>query len=261
MSRSQERRTGADRTTNPPRSMTRTLLLVAAILMLLPGFAAAQNGPQNLEYYPTNMTRGEIIAEMRHFSFALGVRCEHCHTPNENGRGFDFASDANPNKEKARVMLFMTDAINSQFLPELADRDDPPVEITCKTCHRGTVRPRLLWQEMVLTTHEEGVEAAIEQFNQLRENYDDAGAYDFREWETNVVAEELAKEGRHEDAIAIWMMNAERFPKSDAIMSGMAESYEALGDTTGAIQAYEAALELNPNRNDVRRSLDALKGE
>lgn len=241
--------------------MRRTLLLAAVSFMLLPGLVSAQNGPQNLEFYPTNMTRGEIIAEMRHFSFALGVRCEHCHTPNENGRGFDFASDANPNKEKARVMLFMTDAINSQFLPELADREHPVVEVTCKTCHRGTVRPRLLWQEMVLTTHEEGVEAAIEKLGELRENYDNAGAYDFREAETNVVAEELAKEGRHEDAIAIWMMNAERFPQSDAIQAGMAESFEALGDTTGAIQAYEAALELNPNRNDVRRSLAILKGE
>ena len=241
--------------------MNRCLLTAAVVLMLLPGVASAQNGPQNLEFYPTNMTRGEIIAEMRHFSFALGVRCEHCHTRNENGRGLDFASDANPNKEKARVMLFMTDAINTQFLPELADRDDPPVEITCKTCHRGTAKPRLLWQEMVLTTHEEGVGAAIEIFGELRENYDNAGAYDFREWETNVVAEELAKEGRHEDAIAILMMNAERFPKSYAIQSGMGESYEALGDTTGAIPAYEAALGLNPNRNDVKRSLAALKGE
>jgi len=240
--------------------MTRCLLTAAFALMLLPGVVAAQDGPQNLEFYPTNMTRGEIIAEMRHFSFALGVRCEFCHVEREDGQGFDFASDAIPNKEKARVMLFMTDDINRRFLPELGEGDGPRVEVTCKTCHRGTQKPRLLWQEMVLTTHEEGVVAAIEQFERLRANYDNAGAYDFREWETNVAAEELAKEGRHEEAIAIWMMNAQRFPESDAILSGMGESYEALGDTTGAIQAYEAALELNPNRNDVRRSLVALTG-
>ncbi len=233
--------------------------LATCFLLTVP--AIAQNGPQNLEYYPTNMTRGEIIAEMRHFSFALGVRCEHCHVERTDGRGFDFASDANPNKEKARVMLFMTDAINSQFLTELADRADPVVEVTCKTCHRGTLQPRLLWQELLLATHESGPEAARDKLTELQENYDNSGAYDFREWETNVVAEELAKEGRHEDAIAIWMMNAERFPASDAIQSGMAESYQALGDTLGAIQAYEAALALNPGRNDVKRALAGLKGE
>lgn len=240
----------------------KTNLLAAVLLagLLFPAVASAQNGPQNLEYYPTSITRGEIIAEMRHFTFALGVRCEHCHERNENGRGFDFASDANPNKEKARVMLFMTDAINSQFLPELSDRDDPPVQITCKTCHRGTQVPRLLWQEMVLTTHEEGAEAAIEQFNQLREDYDNAGAYDFREQEMNVVGEELAAEGHHEDAIIIFELNAERFPASAQPWIGIGESREALGQIEGAIAAYEKALELNPNRRDIQQKVAELKG-
>ena len=237
-------------------------LSAAALLvcLLFPAWAAAQNGPQNLEFYPTSMTRAEIIAEMRHFTFALGVRCEHCHEQNPNGRGFDFASDANPNKEKARVMLFMTDAINSQFLPELADRDNPPVEVTCKTCHRGTQKPRLLWQEMVLTTHEEGADAAVAQFNQLREDYDNTGAYDFREWEVNVVGEELAAEGHHEDAIIIYQLNAERFPESSAPWSGMGESYEALGDIENAIAAYEKSLELRPNQQNLVQKVAELKG-
>lgn len=240
--------------------MTRFLSLAAALL-LLPGIAAAQNSPQNLEFYPTNITRGEIIAEMRHFTFALGVRCEHCHERNENGRGFDFASDGNPNKEKARVMLFMTDAINSQFLPELSDRDDPPVEVTCKTCHRGTLKPRLLWQEMVMTTHEEGVEAAVARFEELRENYDNAGAYDFREQEMNVVGEELATEGHHEDAIVVFQLNAERFPESSLPWAGMGDSYEALGQIDKAIEAYEKAVEISPNQGFLARRLAELKGE
>lgn len=241
--------------------MSYRFLTAALSVVMLPSLALAQGGPQNLEYYPTSITRGEIIAEMRHFTFALGVRCEHCHERNENGRGFDFASDANPNKEKARVMLFMTDAINSQFLPELSDRDTPPVEVTCKTCHRGTLKPRLLWQEMVMTTHEEGVDAAVARFEELRENYDNAGAYDFREQEMNVVGEELAAEGHHEDAIVIYQLNAERFPSSAAPWVGIGESYEALGQTDDAVGAYEKALELSPNRQDLQRKLAELKGE
>jgi len=241
--------------------MSYRFLTAILSVVMLPSLALAQDGPQNLEYYPTSITRGEIIAEMRHFTFALGVRCEHCHERNENGRGFDFASDGNPNKEKARVMLFMTDAINSQFLPDLSDRDDPPVEVTCKTCHRGTLKPRLLWQEMVMTTHEEGVDAAVEHFNQLREDYDNAGAYDFREQEMNVVGEELAAEGHHEDAIVIFRLNADRFPESALPWAGMGESYEALGQMDEAIEAYEKALELNPNQGFLVRKLEELKGE
>jgi tetratricopeptide (TPR) repeat protein len=241
--------------------MNSARLAAFAALLLLVAPVQGQNSPQNLEFYPTSMSREEIIAEMRHFTFALGVRCEHCHERNANGRGFDFASDANPNKEKARVMLFMTDAINSQFLPDLADRGENPVEVTCKTCHRGTQKPRLLWQEMVLATHEGGADAAVAKYEQLRADYDNAGAYDFREMEMNVVGEELAAEGHHEDAIIIYRLNAERFPDSSLPWVGMAESHEALGHKDEAIAAYEKALEIGPPRQDIQAKLAELKGE
>jgi len=234
---------------------------LAALTVLLVSPAVAQRSAENLQVFPTDMTRGEVIAEMRHFSFALGVRCEHCHVQRTDGPGFLFSSDEKPAKEKARVMMMMTESINKDFLTQLSDQDDPPVVVTCKTCHRGTLKPRLLWQDLLLTTHKEGAEAATDRLAFLEENYDNSGAYDFREWETNVVAEKLADEGNHEDAIVIWRMNAERFPSSDAIQSGMAESYEALGDTLSAIAAYERALELNSNRRDVRGRLAELKGE
>ena len=145
---------------------------VLAFSLAAPSLAFAQDGPENLQYFPTDMTREEIVAEMRHFSFALGVRCQHCHERNPDGRGFDFSSDANPNKEKARVMLFMTDQINRTLASNLAERSNPPVVVICKTCHRGSEKPRLLWQEMLLAAHEGGAEAAIDRFDYLRENYD-----------------------------------------------------------------------------------------
>lgn len=239
------------------RNLFKTVALV--VCFAVPSVTFAQDGPQNLQYYPTDMTRQEITAEMRHFSFALGVRCQHCHERGPDGRGFDFASDGNPNKEKARVMLFMTDQINRTLAADLPDRSDPPVVITCKTCHRGTEKPRLLWQEMLLAAHEGGADAAIERFDFLRENYDNSGAYDFREQEVNVAAEELAAEGMHEEAIVIFQMNAGRFPQADAPWVGIGESYEALGDNAAAIEAYEKALSLNPNRRDVQGRLAELR--
>ena len=97
---------------------------------------------------------------------------------------------------------------------------------------------------MLLAAHEGGAEAAIDRFDYLRENYDNTGTYDFREQEVNVAAEELAAEGMHEEAIIIFQMNAGRFPSSEAPWVGIGESYEALGDAAGAIEAYEKALSL-----------------
>jgi len=230
-------------------------------LALFPLSALGQQAPENLQFFPKNMTRAEIVSEMRHFSFALGVRCVHCHVRGEEGERTNFVSDDNPNKDKARFMLRMLETINDELLPGLSDRDNPAVAVTCKTCHRGTAKPRVLGQEMLLAAHDGGGEAAVAKYEELRENYDNSGTYDFREWETNTVAERLAASGQHEDAITVYQMNAERFPESDAPWSGIAESYEALGDVPAAIEAYEKALEINKNRRDVRARLEELKGE
>ncbi|MEE9149881.1 MAG: hypothetical protein V3U27_21095, partial [Candidatus Tectomicrobia bacterium] len=41
-----------------------------------------------------------------------------------------------------------------------------------------------------------------------------SGSYDFGEWETNQVAEQLTAEGRIRDAIAIYELNSEFYPES-----------------------------------------------
>ena len=64
---------------------------------------------ENLQHYPRDITRPELIQRMREFSFALGVRCQYCHTGGD-GVSFDgvvFSSDQKPAKVKARAMLRM----------------------------------------------------------------------------------------------------------------------------------------------------------
>ena len=164
-------------------------------LLVLPNASLAQDQPENLKLFPSDMSRDAVLAEMRHFTLAMNVRCTHCHTRKADGRGTDFVSDANPNKEKTRAMMRMVDTINKELLAALPDRDDPPVVVTCKTCHRGTVKPRVLGQELLLAAHQGGGAAAVEKFNELQRDFSEVGAYDFREWETNTVAEKLAEEG------------------------------------------------------------------
>ena len=61
---------------------------------------------------------------MRAYSTALGVQCNHCHIQG------DFASDENPHKDIARMMITMTQEINAKFEGDTA-------HVSCFTCHRG----------------------------------------------------------------------------------------------------------------------------
>jgi len=149
-------------------------------------------------------------------------------------------------KDKARAMLRMVATINNELLPNVPGRDDPPVVVTCKTCHRGTAKPRLLSQEMLLAAHQSGGQGAVDKFNELKESSSDIGAYDFREGETNTVAENLAEEGKYEDALVVYTMNIERFPESASIWFGMGSAHENLGHVPAAIEAYEKAVALDP---------------
>ena len=49
---------------------------------------------------------------MHSYEGALGVECEFCHARNPETKRNDFASDANPVKDKARLMIKMTATIN-----------------------------------------------------------------------------------------------------------------------------------------------------
>ena len=69
----------------------------------------------------------QVIPTMRYFETALGVGCNHCHVAERE-------LDTNNRKRIARNMIKMTAAINK-------DAFGGRREVTCFTCHRGSVRP------------------------------------------------------------------------------------------------------------------------
>lgn len=96
--------------------------------------------PTNLKVLPRDMTGQQVIAIMRNFSGDLGVQCGYCHAKDPATGRNNFASDANPMKDRARVMIKMANAINSEYLTQLTDpKAQNPV--TCGTCHQGMAKP------------------------------------------------------------------------------------------------------------------------
>jgi hypothetical protein len=111
----------------------------------------AASGAKNLKVLPHDLTREQLLAVMRSFTRGLGVRCNHCHvvtatTPEEV---LDFPSDAKEEKRAARVMIQMTQQINTEWLKradqaegKTADASAQP-RVSCWTCHRGKTEPEM----------------------------------------------------------------------------------------------------------------------
>ena len=92
---------------------------------------------QNLKVLPQDISEVDLKALMREYNASLGVKCNHCHAPNAEGK-MDFASDAKKEKEYARHMITMTGEINKKhFDYDPADKN----KVTCFTCHQGNVKP------------------------------------------------------------------------------------------------------------------------
>jgi hypothetical protein len=129
--------------------MPRTLSVVAALAFATsaafaqtPAPAAHRDmGPlKNIKVFPKEMT-GEQIHEVMHaWTGELGVGCAYCHAKDAATGKTDFASDANPMKDRARVMLKMNMAINKEYLTQLAD-PKAGQSVMCSTCHRGVAKP------------------------------------------------------------------------------------------------------------------------
>lgn len=73
--------------------------------------------PANLQVLPKDWPGSRLQPVMTGFTRALGVRCSYCHK-GEEGKPlstYDFVSDENPNKNRAREMLRMLGSINDHL--------------------------------------------------------------------------------------------------------------------------------------------------
>lgn len=243
-------------------ALARTGSAVLLVLFVaLPASAQIPDTFTNLQVLPEDISRDSLIQIMRNFSFALGVRCQYCHVGGDgiSFEGVEFDKDTDPDKRKARFMMRMVENLNGYVLPLTPERDTPAVVIECKTCHRGLPRPLLLKQDLLMVTHKVGVDSAVQRYRHLREEFALSGSYDFDEWETNQLAEQLEAEGRIGDAIAIYKLNSEFYPASVSIAANLARLYESEGDRSAAIRYYERVLELRPEHRGAQDRLEALR--
>ena len=240
-------------------------LAAAAVVLGAPAPAAAQMPEhfENLQVLPKDIPRDSLLQVMRGFAMSLGVRCQYCHVQRQGADGretFDFKSDDRAPKDKARFMMRMTRNLNTQVLPQVPHRRDPPVSVGCVTCHRGLPVPTTLDRVLATALDSGGAPAAIARYRQLRTETMASGRYDFSEGSVNELARRLAAQGKTAEAAALLEMNSEFYPNSGQVDFALAEVYRMRGERDKALVRYRMAQEKDPNNPQVRRRIDELTG-
>ncbi len=101
------------------------------------------------------------------------------------------------------------------------------------------------------------VEEAIVAF-ELQKDYYINEVPDF-EAQINRMGYSLLRDEKHDEAIAVFAMNADFFPESFNTYDSLGEAYMKSGRTQEAIQSYEKALQLNPASENAKRMLERLR--
>ena len=113
---------------------SRLTLLLTGTAIALAAAAPAQEGFQNLQVLPKDITKQELRATMDGFADQLDVKCSFCHVSD------DYPNDEKEHKVIARRMLklvlFMRENSSEYFKDGIASD-----AINCWSCHRGRAEP------------------------------------------------------------------------------------------------------------------------
>ena len=216
--------------------------------------------PKNLQVLNKDWPGSRLSPVMRGFTRALGVRCTYCHV-GEEGKPlstYDFVSDDNPNKDRAREMLRMLGSVNDQ-LKKIKSSSDKRVNMWCHTCHRGRPRPMTLAEELGEKNRLNGPRAMVAHYGDLKQRFLQKGAYDFSERTLNDFGYELLASGDTTGAISILALNTEQFSDSPNAWDSLGEVSMKSGQMQKAAECYQKVLTLDPNHENAKKMLQAIK--
>ena len=174
------------------------------------------------------------------------------------GPQMDYAADEKRQKLTARVMLAMTRDINARLASSLHKPAGEITRVECATCHRGVTNPQQLSDLLRQTMLGKGEGAAVVQYRELRQQYLNTGAYDFRETTLLDLGRESLATRKPDDALAWLQLNVEFYPKSAASFVELAKAHMAKRDRDGAVSDLTRALSLDPANADANRELARL---
>jgi tetratricopeptide (TPR) repeat protein len=215
----------------------------------------------NLQLFPKDTPREQVIQTMQAFTQALGVACNYCHVQEGRGGRNDFASDEKPTKKTARQMMMLAREINDKLPAAVSKAATDTTRVGCTTCHRGVPIPKQLSEILGETVASKGLDAAVAQYKEMRTKYYGGMAYDFSEGGLVAMAQRAITADRVDNAIAWLNVNLEFYPKSSRTYQTLAQAHQRKNDKDAAIKDLEKAVELDPNNAQAKNQLQQLKGQ
>jgi len=102
-----------------------------------------------------------------------------------------------------------------------------------------------------------GIQAGLKKYEAIRS--DPKSELYFEESEFNALGYRLMGAGKIKDAIEIFKLNVELYPKSANVYDSLGEAYMNSGDREKAVKNYRKSLELNPDNNNAKEMLKKLE--
>jgi hypothetical protein len=250
--------------------MKRFLGLAGGIVVLSGALTAAQGGGtvtgtaqtpppppmSNLQIFPKDTPRPQVLQTMQAFTQSLGVACNYCHVQEGRGGRNDMASDEKPTKKAARGMMLLAREINTKLPEAVGKSADATTRVGCATCHRGVPIPKQITD---IVTDAGAATAGLAKYKELRDKFYGGQSYDFSEGSLIAVAQRANTANKADDALAYLNANLEYYPKSSRTYAMIGQVKNAKGDKPGAIAAMEKAVELDPNNAQAKTQLENLK--
>jgi CubicO group peptidase (beta-lactamase class C family) len=116
---------------------------------------------------------------------------------------------------------------------------------------------RPLVRDLGETVVSRGVDVGIAQYHEFKRSNPEV--YNFEEGALNQLGYILLRKGRTADAIAIFKLNVEEYPKSGIVYDSLAEAYAKDGQKQQAITNYRKSLELDPKNQNAANKLKELE--
>lgn len=107
---------------------------------------------------------------------------------------------------------------------------------------------------LLATIKEKGLPAGLTQFKELQKS----DVYAVKENEMNSAGYQLLQSGKVPEAIEVFKLNVEAFPKSGNVYDSLGEAYLKNGDKKLAVQNYKKSLELDPTNEQGKKILEEI---
>jgi len=149
----------------------------------------------------------------------------------------------------ASALLFLTVAMGAGIVGATVGSWVPRI----KAAYDGR---KSIGQTLAATIASQGIDAAVGQYHQLEATQ--PAAYNFDQRELNSLGYELIRDRRFKEAIRVFALNVEAYPRSSNAYDSLGEAYMADGDKAQAIANYKIALSLDAANRSSAEALQKL---